>query len=252
MKARKSLIIAIILVFGLSVALPLIAAKIKSSTEVQSLQVKEKEIQGKKKYLLVGEIKFYADLDQIKKFIEEQANYYMKVLNDKGIDKNEAVGILKEVLSEGDYKKGESILKELWKATYKKPSKEYPAEIVSIAKKWRLYSEKLYNIKKYNIEGITVAGNNFEKYWDQYAYPLTDPDKDGIYEGVAPIKSPVNPKMEVFKLQYKFVLLHGMHEGTEVLTWIEDPNNPNKTDDGFDGYNSVLEINIKKLMESVK
>ena len=41
-------------------------------------------------------------------------------------------------------------------------------------------------------------------------------------------------KLPPGRYQYKFVI--------DRITWKEDPNNPNKTDDGYGGFNSVLDV----------
>jgi len=41
-------------------------------------------------------------------------------------------------------------------------------------------------------------------------------------------------KLPPGRYQYKFVI--------DRLTWKEDPNNPNRTDDGYGGFNSLLDV----------
>ena len=41
-------------------------------------------------------------------------------------------------------------------------------------------------------------------------------------------------KLPAGRYQYKFVI--------DRVNWKEDPNNPNRTDDGFGGFNSLLDI----------
>jgi 1,4-alpha-glucan branching enzyme len=55
---------------------------------------------------------------------------------------------------------------------------------------------------------------------------MKDEDGDGIWtrtEKIAP-----------GRYQYKFVI--------DRVNWKEDPNNPNRTDDGFGGFNSLIDV----------
>lgn len=53
---------------------------------------------------------------------------------------------------------------------------------------------------------------------------MKDPDKNGIWELVVDLPPG--------RYQYKFRI--------DEINWKEDPNNPNRTDDGYGGFNSVL------------
>ena len=55
---------------------------------------------------------------------------------------------------------------------------------------------------------------------------MRDPDGDGIWEAVV--------KLPPGRYQYKFVV--------DQVTWKEDPNNPQRVDDGFGGFNSLLVV----------
>lgn len=55
---------------------------------------------------------------------------------------------------------------------------------------------------------------------------MEDPDGDGIWTRTE--------KLPPGRYQYKFVI--------DGVTWKEDPNNPNRTNDGFGGNNSVLDV----------
>lgn len=55
---------------------------------------------------------------------------------------------------------------------------------------------------------------------------MTDPDGDGIWERLE--------RLPPGRYQYKFKI--------DRLNWKEDPNNPNRTDDGFGGFNSLLDV----------
>lgn len=55
---------------------------------------------------------------------------------------------------------------------------------------------------------------------------MKDPDGDGIWERIEPLPPG--------RYQYKFVI--------DKVNWKEDPNNPNRTDDGFGGFNSLLDV----------
>ena len=53
---------------------------------------------------------------------------------------------------------------------------------------------------------------------------MADSDGDGIWELVVPLDSG--------RYEYKFII--------DETNWKEDPNNPQRTDDGYGGFNSVL------------
>ena len=55
---------------------------------------------------------------------------------------------------------------------------------------------------------------------------MKDEDGDGIWERVEPLGSG--------RYQYKFVI--------DKVNWKEDPNNPNRIDDGFGGFNSLIDV----------
>ena len=55
---------------------------------------------------------------------------------------------------------------------------------------------------------------------------LQDPDGDGIWERTE--------KLPPGRYQYKFVI--------DRVNWKEDPNNPNRIDDGFGGFNSLIDV----------
>jgi 1,4-alpha-glucan branching enzyme len=55
---------------------------------------------------------------------------------------------------------------------------------------------------------------------------MKDPDGDGIWERTEPLPPG--------RYQYKFKI--------DRLNWKEDPNNPNRTDDGYGGFNSLLDV----------
>jgi len=55
---------------------------------------------------------------------------------------------------------------------------------------------------------------------------MRDDDRDGIWERLE--------KLPTGRYQYKFVI--------DRVTWKEDPNNPNRTDDGYGGFNSLLDV----------
>lgn len=55
---------------------------------------------------------------------------------------------------------------------------------------------------------------------------MKDADGDGIWERTE--------KLPPGRYQYKFVI--------DRVNWKEDPNNPNRTDDGFGGFNSLIDV----------
>jgi 1,4-alpha-glucan branching enzyme len=55
---------------------------------------------------------------------------------------------------------------------------------------------------------------------------MEDPDGDGIWERLE--------RLPPGRYQYKFVI--------DRVNWKEDPNNPNRTNDGYGGFNSLLDV----------
>lgn len=55
---------------------------------------------------------------------------------------------------------------------------------------------------------------------------MTDEDGDGIWTRAEPLTPG--------RYQYKFVI--------DRVNWKEDPNNPNRTDDGYGGFNSLIDV----------
>lgn len=55
---------------------------------------------------------------------------------------------------------------------------------------------------------------------------MKDEDGDGIWERTEPLAPG--------RYQYKFVI--------DGVNWKQDPNNPNRTDDGYGGFNSLLDV----------
>lgn len=55
---------------------------------------------------------------------------------------------------------------------------------------------------------------------------MKDEDGDGTWTRTEPLPPG--------RYQYKFVI--------DRVNWKEDPNNPNRTDDGFGGFNSLLDV----------
>jgi hypothetical protein len=55
---------------------------------------------------------------------------------------------------------------------------------------------------------------------------MEDPDGDGIWERVE--------RLPAGRWEYKFVV--------DRVTWKDDPNNPQRKDDGFGGFNSIIEV----------
>ena len=81
---------------------------------------------------------------------------------------------------------------------------------------------------------VQLAGNWLENNWlagqaQTQGYlvgEMKDPDGDGIWERTEKLKSG--------RYQYKFVI--------DRVTWKEDPNNPQRTNDGYGGFNSLLDV----------
>jgi hypothetical protein len=55
---------------------------------------------------------------------------------------------------------------------------------------------------------------------------MQDPDGDGIWETTV--------KLTPGRWQYKYVI--------DQVTWKEDPNNPQRVDDGYGGFNSLIVV----------
>ncbi len=55
---------------------------------------------------------------------------------------------------------------------------------------------------------------------------MQDQDGDGVWERLE--------KLPPGRYQYKFVI--------DRVNWKEDPNNPNRLDDGFGGFNSLVDV----------
>jgi 1,4-alpha-glucan branching enzyme len=55
---------------------------------------------------------------------------------------------------------------------------------------------------------------------------MQDEDGDGVWERLEPLQPG--------RYQYKFLV--------DRVNWKEDPNNPNRTDDGFGGFNSLVDV----------
>jgi 1,4-alpha-glucan branching enzyme len=81
---------------------------------------------------------------------------------------------------------------------------------------------------------VQLAGNWPENNWLQgqaqigsfLVGEMKDADGDGVWERLEPLRPG--------RYQYKFVI--------DRVNWKEDPNNPNRTDDGFGGFNSLLDV----------
>lgn len=55
---------------------------------------------------------------------------------------------------------------------------------------------------------------------------MDDVDGDGVWERIE--------RLPPGRWEYKFVI--------DRVTWKEDPNNPQRTDDGYGGFNSIIEV----------
>lgn len=81
---------------------------------------------------------------------------------------------------------------------------------------------------------VQLAGNWPENNWIQgqaqsgsfLIGEMKDAEGNGIWVRTE--------KLPPGRYQYKFVIDRG--------TWKEDPNNPNRTDDGYGGFNSLLDV----------
>jgi 1,4-alpha-glucan branching enzyme len=81
---------------------------------------------------------------------------------------------------------------------------------------------------------VQLAGNWTENNWlagqaqtgSFLVGEMKDPDGDGIWTRTE--------RMTPGRYQYKFVI--------DRVNWKEDPNNPNRTDDGYGGFNSLLDV----------
>ena len=81
---------------------------------------------------------------------------------------------------------------------------------------------------------VQLAGNWPENNWlagqaqigSFIVGQMKDEDGDGVWERVE--------KLPSGRYQYKFVI--------DRVNWKEDPNNPNRVDDGFGGFNSLVDV----------
>jgi 1,4-alpha-glucan branching enzyme len=81
---------------------------------------------------------------------------------------------------------------------------------------------------------VQLAGNWTENNWlagqaqtgSFLVGEMKDDDGDGIWTRTE--------RMGPGRYQYKFVV--------DRVNWKEDPNNPNRTDDGYGGFNSLLDV----------
>lgn len=81
---------------------------------------------------------------------------------------------------------------------------------------------------------VQLAGNWPENNWLRgqaqtgsfLVGEMADPDGDGIWERTE--------KLPPGRFQYKFVI--------DRVNWKYDPNNPNRVDDGYGGFNSLLDV----------
>jgi 1,4-alpha-glucan branching enzyme len=81
---------------------------------------------------------------------------------------------------------------------------------------------------------VQLAGNWPENNWlagqaqtgSFLVGEMKDSNGDGIWERIE--------RLPPGRYQYKFVI--------DRVNWKEDPNNPQRTDDGFGGFNSLLDV----------
>lgn len=81
---------------------------------------------------------------------------------------------------------------------------------------------------------VQLAGNWPENNWlagqaqtgSFLVGEMKDPEGTGVWQRVE--------KLPPGRYQYKFVI--------DRVNWKEDPNNPNRTDDSFGGFNSLLDV----------
>ena len=81
---------------------------------------------------------------------------------------------------------------------------------------------------------VQIAGNWPENDWLRgqaqtgsfLVGEMKDEDGDGIWERTEPLGSG--------RYQYKFLV--------DKVNWKEDPNNPNRIDDGYGGFNSLIDV----------
>jgi len=93
-------------------------------------------------------------------------------------------------------------------------------------------SDSVFNkIYETSIDSVSVAGefNN----WNFLNHPMNDYNHDGIWSAWI--------KIDPGEYEYKFVV-NGNH-------WIADPTNPNKTDDSWNGFNSIISASLNLTPE---
>ncbi|MDI6807570.1 MAG: hypothetical protein QME66_01125 [Candidatus Eisenbacteria bacterium] len=82
----------------------------------------------------------------------------------------------------------------------------------------------LFSFSAPDAKSVNLAGE-FNS-WSNSQTPMSDPNHTGVWQVTIPL--------EAGKYAYKFVIDGGV--------WQEDPNNPEKTDDGYGGFNSVVNV----------
>ena len=90
----------------------------------------------------------------------------------------------------------------------------------------------LFRFEAPSAKVVQLAGNWPENNWlggqaqtgSFLVGEMRDPDGDGVWERVEPLPPG--------RYQYKFVI--------DRVNWKPDPNNPQRVDDGFGGFNSLL------------
>jgi hypothetical protein len=90
----------------------------------------------------------------------------------------------------------------------------------------------LFRFEAPSAKVVQLAGNWPENNWlagqaqtgSFLVGEMRDPDGDGVWERIEPLPSG--------RYQYKFVI--------DRVNWKFDPNNPQRVDDGFGGFNSLL------------
>jgi len=93
--------------------------------------------------------------------------------------------------------------------------------LIARTKALKQFTFKFKPEKKYN--KLTLFGSF--NGWDRGNLPMTDVDKDGIFEATV--------ALEPGRYEYKF-----FGDGEEIV----DPNNPNKKPNGFGDFNSVFNV----------
>lgn len=110
---------------------------------------------------------------------------------------------------------------------------ETPVKPELLAGPMRVHDRWFFSVEAPDAKEVCLAGGF--NAWSTDGYELTDHDGDGIWTGAFEI--------EDGRYEYKFVVDGGKR-------WIEDDHNPQRVEDGYGGWNSVLDTSTSAAVAS--